>query len=172
MIKINKTESEYNPYEKYWGIQTQKSLDNFKIGTEKMPDELIRAYAYIKKAAALANFKLGRLSEEKSKLIAEVCDEIIEGRLKKSFPLSVWQTGSGTQTNMNLNEVIAIKINTKRGENILHPNDDVNQSQSSNDTSPTAMHTAAVIEINNYYLVLTRSSLAMTLKKSCTYCDV
>ena len=152
MTKINKTESEYNPYEKYWGTQTQKSLDNFKIGTEKMPDELIRAYAYIKKAAALANFKLGRLSEEKSKLIAEVCDEIIEGRLKKSFPLSVWQTGSGTQTNMNLNEVIAIKINTERGENILHPNDDVNQSQSSNDTFPTAMHTAAVIEIENKLL--------------------
>lgn len=137
------------PADKYWGAQTQRSLENFKIGGHRMPMEVIHAFAYLKKAAALANLELGVLSQEKSDLIGQVCDEILAGKLDDQFPLVVWQTGSGTQSNMNLNEVIAYRAHVIRGGNLLdtdkflNPNDDVNKSQSSNDTFPTAMHIAA-----------------------------
>ena len=140
------------PAEHLWGAQTQRSFENFKIGTEKMPSELIRSFAYLKKASAIANKKLGVLAEEKCNAICTVCDEIIEGKLKGEFPLSVWQTGSGTQSNMNLNEVIANRANQLAGKNLLHPNDDVNRSQSSNDTFPTAMHIASVVELEDKLL--------------------
>ena len=137
------------PADKYWGAQTQRSVNNFKIGDQKMAREIIMAFAYLKKAAALTNLDLGVLPREKADLICRVCDEILEGKLDDQFPLVVWQTGSGTQTNMNLNEVIAnrahVLMGNKLGEGktFLHPNDDVNKSQSSNDTFPTAMHIAA-----------------------------
>lgn len=134
---------------KYWGAQTQRSKENFKIGPEaSMPIEIIEAFAILKKAAAQTNYQLGCLSKEKADLITEVCEEILEGKLADHFPLVVWQTGSGTQTNMNVNEVIsnrALVLNGgKLGElSFIHPNDEVNKSQSSNDTFPTAMHIAA-----------------------------
>jgi fumarate hydratase class II len=138
------------PVEKYWGAQTQRSVLNFAIGPAgSMPMEVIYAFGYLKKAAAIANHKLGLLSAEKMDLISQVCDEIIECKLDDQFPLVVWQTGSGTHTNMNCNEVIAnrahVLLGNKlgEGERLLHPNDDVNMSQSSNDTFPTAMHIAA-----------------------------
>jgi len=137
------------PADKYWGAQTQRSKENFKIGGHLMPIEIIRAYAILKKAAALTNAELGVLDQEKAELIARVCDEILEGKLDDQFPLVVWQTGSGTQTNMNVNEVIANRGHVLKGgqltdkKKFLHPNDDVNKSQSSNDTFPTAMHIAA-----------------------------
>jgi fumarate hydratase class II len=135
----------------YWGAQTQRSIDNFKIATDinKMPKEIIRAFAILKKAAALTNFDAGVLPQDKCDLIGKVCDEILEGKLNEYFPLVVWQTGSGTQSNMNCNEVIAYRGHVMQGGNLLdekkflHPNDDVNKSQSSNDTFPTAMHIAA-----------------------------
>ncbi|NQZ78574.1 MAG: class II fumarate hydratase [Ekhidna sp.] len=138
------------PADKYWGAQTQRSRDNFKIGGEKnqMPLEIIRAFAILKKSAAETNAALGVLSSEKSELIGKVCDEILDGKLDDQFPLVVWQTGSGTQSNMNSNEVIANRAHVLNGgtlndsEKIIHPNDDVNKSQSSNDTFPTAMHIA------------------------------
>lgn len=132
------------PVGKYWGAQTQRSLENFKIGTVKMPREIIRAFAVLKKAAATANCRLGVLEEEQKRYIATVCDEIASGALDDHFPLSVYQTGSGTQTNMNVNEVIAGRGNELAGRELLHANDHVNKSQSSNDTFPTAMHIAAV----------------------------
>ncbi|TCJ04949.1 class II fumarate hydratase [Cytobacillus praedii] len=137
------------PAEKYWGAQTERSKQNFKIGTEKMPMEVIYALAKIKKAAAIVNHKLGKLPEEKKVAIIEAAEEIIQGKFDEHFPLAVWQTGSGTQTNMNVNEVIARRANERlQGENAkVHPNDDVNMSQSSNDTFPTAMHIAAYLEI-------------------------
>ena len=135
------------PEDRYWGAQTQRSLQNFAIGTETMPLEIVRAFAVLKKAAALVNYDLGRLDERRRGLICEVCDEILRGKLDGNFPLSVWQTGSGTQSNMNINEVIANRGNELAGERLLHPNDHVNMSQSSNDTFPTAMHIAAVCEI-------------------------
>ena len=139
------------PADKYWGAQTERSRNNFKIGGEKhlMPIEIIRGFAYLKKAAAHANYELGVLSEEKRDLISRVCDEILVGDLDDQFPLVVWQTGSGTQSNMNLNEVVAnrthVLLGNKLGEGtpLIHPNDDVNKSQSSNDTYPTGMHIAA-----------------------------
>ena len=137
------------PAEAYWGAQTQRSKDNFKIGGQRMPVEVIRAFAILKKAAAQANLALGVLSEDKSTLIGKICDEILEGKLDDQFPLVVWQTGSGTQSNMNLNEVIANRAHVVQGgslldaKKVLHPNDDVNKSQSSNDTFPTAMSIAA-----------------------------
>ncbi len=135
------------PEAQEWGAQTQRSLENFKIGTEKMPIEVIRAFAVLKKGAALANRDLGVLETEKAGAIAEVCDEIIAGKFDDEFPLVVWQTGSGTQSNMNVNEVIARvatrKLKEQGSETTIHPNDDVNKSQSSNDTYPTAMHLAA-----------------------------
>jgi len=137
------------PADKYWGAQTQRSKENFKIGDGRMPREIIQAFGYLKKAAAATNMELKVLSEEKANLIMDVCDEIIEGKLHDQFPLVVWQTGSGTQSNMNVNEVVAnrahvIQGNTLgEGDRLIHPNDDVNKSQSSNDTFPTAMHIAA-----------------------------
>jgi fumarate hydratase class II len=136
------------PIDKYWGAQTQRSLQNFKIGG-KMPVEIIYAFAILKKSCAKANYELGKLSEKKMLLIEKVCDEILNKNLDEQFPLVVWQTGSGTQTNMNTNEVIANRAHVINGgkltdsEKTLHPNDDVNKSQSSNDTFPTAMHIAA-----------------------------
>ena len=139
------------PVQAYYGAQTQRSIENFKIAQDinKMPKEIIRAFAYLKKAAALTNQDLGVLAEDKAKLIAQVCDEILEGKLDQEFPLVVWQTGSGTQSNMNVNEVVANRAHVVQGgqltdkEKFVHPNDDVNKSQSSNDTFPTAMHIAA-----------------------------
>lgn len=135
-----------------WGAQTQRSLENFAIGEEKMPVPLIQAFAVLKRACAIANLSLNRLDETRGQLILNVCDEILEGFHKAAFPLSVWQTGSGTQTNMNLNEVIAHRGNQLSGEAPLHPNDHVNLSQSSNDTFPTAMHIAAVKELKGRLL--------------------
>ena len=140
------------PAERCWGAQTERSLENFRIGTEKIPEEIIRAFSYLKQAAALANFRLGRLDERRMKLISTVCEEIREGTLSEEFPLAVWQTGSGTQSNMNVNEVIANRGNTLAGEKLLHPNDSCNMSQSSNDTFPTAMHIAAVCELEDHLL--------------------
>lgn len=132
------------PADRYWGAQTQRSYQNFKIGTEKMPKEIIVAFAYMKKAAAQVNMACRKLDERRCSIISSVCDEIISGQLDRHFPLSVWQTGSGTQSNMNVNEVIANRGNEITGERLLHPNDHVNLSQSSNDTFPTAMHISAV----------------------------
>lgn len=137
------------PANRYWAAQTQRSLENFKIGTEKMPLEIIHAFGILKKAAAIANHRLGKLDAERCDVISEVCDEILAGKLDSHFPLAVWQTGSGTQSNMNVNEVIANRGNERHGIKLLHPNDHVNMSQSSNDTFPTAMHIAAVLEIEN-----------------------
>ncbi len=138
------------PAEKYWGAQTERSRNNFKIGPEaSMPTEIIEAFAFLKKAAAFTNADSGILSVEKRDLIAQVCDEILEGKLASEFPLVIWQTGSGTQSNMNVNEVIANRSHVLQGNKLgegttfVHPNDDVNKSQSSNDTYPTAMHIAA-----------------------------
>lgn len=137
------------PAEKYWGAQTERSRNNFKIGEEgSMPREIIEAFAYLKKAAAYANCDLGVLPLEKRDLIAQVCDEILSGKLADQFPLVIWQTGSGTQSNMNINEVISNRAHVLNGGTLgekssIHPNDDVNKSQSSNDTFPTAMHIAA-----------------------------
>jgi fumarate hydratase class II len=139
------------PADKYWGAQTQRSINNFKIGGEKnrMPIEIIRAFAILKKAAALTNAELGVLAQDNAEIIATVCDEILAGKLDDQFPLVIWQTGSGTQSNMNTNEVIAYRAHVILGGALedakkkIHPNDDVNKSQSSNDTYPTAMHVAA-----------------------------
>lgn len=137
------------PADKYWAAQTQRSLQNFEIGGEVMPREITHAFGILKKAAAIANFNLGKISGEKRDAIAAACDEVIAGKLNGHFPLVVWQTGSGTQSNMNANEVIANRGNEIAGEKLLHPNDDVNKSQSSNDTFPTAMHIAAVLGIED-----------------------
>lgn len=140
------------PQDKLWGAQTQRSYENFRIGDMKMPSEIISAFASLKKACACVNGISGRISKEKSILISNVCDEILAGELNDNFPLSVFQTGSGTQSNMNVNEVIANRGNQIAGERILHPNDDVNACQSSNDTFPTAMNVAAVCAIENKLL--------------------
>ena len=146
------------PADKYWGAQTQRSIQNFKIGNSTMPIEIIYAFAFLKKAAAIVNHRLGILPENKKELICKVCDEIIAGKLDDQFPLVVWQTGSGTQTNMNVNEVISNRAHVLSGNNLgvgkclIHPNDDVNKSQSSNDTFPTAMHIAA-------YKVITENTI-------------
>ena len=142
------------PSDRYWGAQTQRSLQNFKIGGQRMPMEVIRAYAILKKAAALTNADCGVLDPEKAEVIGKVCDEILDGKLDDHFPLVVWQTGSGTQSNMNVNEVVANRAIEMLGGEMgtkspIHPNDDVNKSQSSNDTFPTAMHIAgykAIVE--------------------------
>ena len=135
------------PADKYWGAQTQRSLENFKIGTEKMPKEIIEAFGILKLACAKANHALKpeKMTSEKLSAIKTACMEIINGEFDDNFPLAVWQTGSGTQTNMNANEVIANRANEILGQRVLHPNDDINMSQSSNDTFPTAMHIAAVL---------------------------
>lgn len=138
------------PADKYWGAQTERSRNNFKIGPEaSMPTEIIHAFAYLKKAAAYTNTDAGILPQEKRDLIAQVCEEILEGKLSDQFPLVIWQTGSGTQSNMNVNEVVSNRAHVLQGNQLgagqvlIHPNDDVNKSQSSNDTFPTAMHIAA-----------------------------
>ncbi len=163
------------PADKYWGAQTERSRNNFKIGPEaSMPMEIIYAFAYLKKAAAMANNELGVLSDEKKELISEACDEILGGKLDNEFPLVIWQTGSGTQSNMNVNEVIAYRAHVNSGgkltdeEKVLHPNDDVNKSQSSNDTFPTAMHIAAykqVMEITIPGIKLLRDALAQKVEE-------
>ena len=135
------------PADRYWGAQTQRSYENFEIGGEVMPREITAAFGILKKAAAQANNSLGKLSDEKLKYISAAADEVASGKLNDHFPLVVWQTGSGTQSNMNANEVIANRGNELAGKKLLHPNDDINMSQSSNDTFPTAMHIAAVIAI-------------------------
>ena len=140
------------PADRYWAAQTQRSYQNFRIGTEKMPREIIRAFAILKKAAAIANHRLGRLDDEKLDCISRACDEILAGKLDGHFPLVVWQTGSGTQSNMNVNEVVANRGNEMAGKKLLPPNDHVNMSQSSNDTFPTAMHIAAAVEIEDKLL--------------------
>ena len=144
------------PADKYWGAQTERSRMNFPIGrgTEQMPDEIIEAFAYIKKAAALVNRQLcpKKMTEEKAAAIAAACEEILSGSLSEHFPLVVFQTGSGTQTNMNANEVIANRGNAIAGAKLLHPNDDVNMSQSSNDTFPTALHVSAVLTVRRRLL--------------------
>src|SRR5277367_5520177 len=150
------------PNDRYYGAQTARSLIHFDIGTDKMPPELIRAFGILKKAAALVNQDLGKLSAEKAKLIVQAADEVIAGTLDAHFPLRIWQTGSGTQTNMNANEVIsnrAIEISgsVMGSKKPIHPNDDVNMSQSSNDTFPAAMHIAAATE--------TRQKLLPAIKK-------
>ena len=152
------------PADVYWGAQTQRSYENFRIGSEKMPPELIRALGMLKKAAAMANYNLGKLDLRRRDLIIRVCDELEEGRLDGNFPLSVWQTGSGTQTNMNVNEVIANRGNRLAGESMLHPNDHVNMSQSSNDVFPSAMHLAAVMSMEDR-LLPALSGLTRTLRR-------
>ena len=162
------------PANKYWGAQTQRSKNNFKIGEAgSMPLEIIRAFGYLKKAAALANNELGVLADNKTELIAEVCDEILDGELDDNFPLVIWQTGSGTQSNMNVNEVVANRAHVLNGgklgegERPIHPNDDVNKSQSSNDTFPTAMHIAAykmIVDITVPGVELLRNTLAEKAK--------
>ena len=158
------------PADKYWGAQTERSRNNFKIGpVASMPLEIIHAFAYLKKAAAMTNTDLGVLTADKRDLIAKACDEILTGTLDNQFPLVIWQTGSGTQSNMNANEVIANRAHVLNGGNltdekkVLHPNDDVNKSQSSNDTFPTAMHIATykqVVEITLPGLILLRDTLS------------
>lgn len=167
------------PADKYWGAQTERSRNNFKIGPEaSMPKEIITAFAYLKKAAAQANHELGVLSADKKKLIENACDEILQGKLDGEFPLVIWQTGSGTQSNMNVNEVVAYRAHVLNGGKLedekkaLHPNDDVNKSQSSNDTFPTAMHIAAykqVMEITLPGISKLRATLA---KKSAAYKNI
>ena len=146
------------PADKFWGAQTERSRNNFKIGPEgSMPQEIVEAFAYLKKAAAFTNAELGVLSNEKRDMIAKVCDEILEGKLHDQFPLVIWQTGSGTQSNMNVNEVVSNKAHVNNGGTLgekseIHPNDDVNKSQSSNDTYPTAMHIAAYKKVVEHTL--------------------
>ena len=157
------------PNDQYYGAQTARSLIHFKIGLDKFPREIIRALGVLKKAAAITNRDLGTLSEEKCDLIVKAADEVIEGKLDDHFPLSVWQTGSGTQTNMNSNEVISNRAIELAGgvlgsKNPIHPNDDVNKAQSSNDTFPTAMHIAAAEQIN-HILIPSLEKLKNTLEK-------
>lgn len=167
------------PADKYWGAQTERSRNNFKIGPEaSMPKEIVYAFAYLKKAAAMANHELGVLAADKKDMIAKVCDEILTGMHDAEFPLVIWQTGSGTQSNMNVNEVIAYRAHVISGgkltddKKVLHPNDDVNKSQSSNDTFPTAMHIAAyrqVVEITLPGMEKLRDTLA---KKATEYNNI
>lgn len=163
------------PANAYFGAQTQRSIDNFRIAQDinKMPKEIIKAFAYLKKAAALTNQEAGALPAEKAALIGKVCDEILEGKLDNEFPLVVWQTGSGTQSNMNVNEVVAYRAHVLNGgqltdkDKVLHPNDDVNKSQSSNDTFPTAMHIAAykmLVEVTIPGITKLRNTLAAKAK--------
>lgn len=165
------------PADKYYGAQTARSLMNFKIGVETMPKELIFAFGILKKAAALVNKELGLLSAEKADLIVKVCDEILEGKLADNFPLVIWQTGSGTQTNMNVNEVISNRAIELAGGVIgskkpIHPNDDVNKAQSSNDTFPTAMHIATVQEIHRRLIPMITKLRDALEKKSVEFKDI
>jgi fumarate hydratase class II len=166
------------PAEKYWGAQTQRSLENFKIGGQKMPIEVVRGFAILKKAAAQTNQELGVLSAEKSEAIGRVCDEIAAGELDDHFPLVVWQTGSGTQSNMNSNEVIANRAHVLlgnqlgHGERLIHPNDDVNKSQSSNDTFPTAMHIAAYDVLTKVTIPGVEALMDVLSKKSRDFAEI
>lgn len=160
------------PKDKYWGAQTERSFENFKIGHEQMPAEIIRAFAVLKKAAALANKRLGMIDEERADLISRVCDEILAGNLTGNFPLVIYQTGSGTQSNMNVNEVVANRGNEIAGKKLLHPNDHVNKSQSSNDTFPTAMHIAAVVTVEDRLLPAVRELRDTFLKLESEYMDI
>lgn len=165
------------PVEKYWGAQTQRSVHNFEIGNEKMPLEVVYGFANLKKACALVNQSLGRLNDEKTTAISKACDMVLTGELDDNFPLVVWQTGSGTQSNMNMNEVVANKATEILGgdftkENLVHPNDDVNKGQSSNDTYPTAMRIAEVVSVTDR-LIPALSQLKNTLdEKAKTFSDV
>ncbi|MBA4304704.1 MAG: class II fumarate hydratase [Sphingobacteriaceae bacterium] len=167
------------PADKYWGAQTERSRNNFKIGPEaSMPKEIIRAFAYLKKAAAHANHDLGVLSADKRDLIGLACDEILAGKLDEQFPLVIWQTGSGTQSNMNCNEVIAYRAHVLSGgsltdeKKVLHPNDDVNKSQSSNDTFPTAMHIAAYQQVTDITLPGIQKLRDTLAKKAADFKDI
>ena len=168
------------PADKYWGAQTERSRSNFRIGVERftMPNEIIHAFAYLKKAAAHANFELGVLEEKKKNLISMACDEILEDKLKDQFPLVIWQTGSGTQSNMNVNEVISNRAHVfegnklGEGKTVIHPNDDVNKSQSSNDTFPTAMHIAAYKKIIDVTIPGVEKLLKTLKEKSESFRDV
>ncbi len=165
------------PADKYWGAQTQRSLEHFKIGSDKFPRAMIKALGILKKAAAMANQELGSLPPEKAALIIRAADEVIEGRLDAHFPLVVWQTGSGTQTNMNANEVIsnrAIEISggTMGSKKPVHPNDDVNMAQSSNDTFPTAMHIAAEEEIHRRLIPMVKQLRDALHKKETEFKDI
>ena len=160
------------PANRCWGAQTQRSHENFQIGTEKIPQEIIHAFAVLKKAAALANCKLGNLDARRANAIAAACDEILAGKLDDEFPLVVWQTGSGTQSNMNVNEVVAARANALLGEKLVHPNDHVNKSQSSNDTFPTAMHIAALTAAEDHVLPALDGLAATFERLSAEYADV
>ena len=160
------------PANRCWGAQTQRSHENFPIGTEKIPQEIIHAFAVLKKAAALANCKLGNLDARRANAIAAACDEILAGKLDDEFPLVVWQTGSGTQSNMNVNEVVAARANALLGEQLVHPNDHVNKSQSSNDTFPTAMHIAALTAAEDHVLPALDGLAATFERLSAEYADV
>ena len=165
------------PHHVYWGAQTQRSLHHFDIGRDTMPPELIRAFGVLKKACALVNQELGKLSAEKARLIVQAADEVIAGKLNDQFPLRIWQTGSGTQTNMNVNEVISNRaIEIAGGEmgskKPIHPNDDVNMSQSSNDTFPTAMHIAAADRVKNALLPAVKNTRDAIAAKANEFGDV
>ena len=166
------------PADKYWAAQTQRSSENFKIGGHQMPIEVIRAFAVLKKAAAQTNVELKVLPAQKAKLIEQVCDEILQGKLDDQFPLVVWQTGSGTQSNMNVNEVIANRAHVLSGgrltdeQKVLHPNDDVNKSQSSNDTFPTAMHIAAYEYLVEFTIPALANLRKVLQEKSTAYMKV
>src|SRR6185503_9818202 len=165
------------PADKYWGAQTQRSLIHFNIGDDRMPRELIRALGILKKAAALVNEDLGKLPGEKARLIVQACDEVIEGKLDVHFPLRIWQTGSGTQSNMNANEVIsnrAIELagGTMGSKKPIHPNDDVNRSQSSNDVFPTVMHVAAALEIRETLIPAVAALRAGIEKKAAEFASI
>ncbi|WP_332275605.1 class II fumarate hydratase [Bacillus velezensis] len=164
------------PADKFWGAQTQRSKENFKIGSEKMPQRVVKAFAILKRSTAIANERLGNLESEKAQAIAAVCDDVLNGKYDDNFPLVVWQTGSGTQSNMNMNEVVANRatalLKEKNSELKIHPNDDVNRSQSSNDTFPTAMHVAAVLAVYEQ-LVPALDQLRTTLdEKAKAYQDI
>ena len=166
------------PANRYWGAQTERSRNNFKIGpAASMPHEIIEAFAYLKKAAAFANADLGVLPAEKRDLIAAACDEILAHKLDEEFPLVIWQTGSGTQSNMNLNEVISHRAHVLNGgklgeKSVIHPNDDVNKSQSSNDTYPTAMHIAAYQKVVQHTLPAVRRLQKTLAAKAEAFADV
>jgi fumarate hydratase, class II len=166
------------PADKYWGAQTQRSKENFTIGGQLMPQEIIEAFAILKKSAAQANAELGVLAQDKADIISQVCDEILDGKLNDQFPLVVWQTGSGTQSNMNVNEVVANRAHVVLGGNLMdekkkiHPNDDVNKSQSSNDTFPTAMHIAAYKKVVEHTLPMIKKLRDTLHSKSEEFMDV
>ncbi|MCC9165403.1 class II fumarate hydratase [Pontibacter harenae] len=166
------------PADKYWGAQTQRSKENFTIGGQQMPQEIIEAFAILKKSAAQANAELGVLAQDKADIISQVCDEILDGKLNDQFPLVVWQTGSGTQSNMNVNEVVANRAHVLLGGDLMdekkkiHPNDDVNKSQSSNDTFPTAMHIAAYKKVVEHTLPMIKKLRDTLQSKSEAFMDV